>query len=225
MTGLDYAWNRYYSSTWGRFTSADPYQASGEPTEPQTWNRYSYVAGDPVNSTDPTGLQAQGPYYACPFWDRDNWLNCDWIDPIGAGGGGGGGGDWYGGGGGAGFQPVPTCPYPIPACGVWNGLRTAIFIAALAWDSFEFSRISRDTSRAIPTVEPLKTNCTPVGEPVIVPSTKRGNRDGGQSIEQEYECADGSRWTIHTLVDKNGKVLEQHLRPGGPKYGGRGGRP
>jgi RHS repeat-associated protein len=55
-TGLDYAWNRYYSPTMGRFTTADPYEASAALTDPQTWNRYGYVGDDPVNGTDRTGL-------------------------------------------------------------------------------------------------------------------------------------------------------------------------
>jgi len=56
-TGLDYAVNRYYSPQMGRFLSADPYQASGGPAEPGSWNRYAYVEGDPVNYGDPAGLQ------------------------------------------------------------------------------------------------------------------------------------------------------------------------
>jgi RHS repeat-associated protein len=56
-TGLDYARNRYYTSTWGRFTTADPYQASGGVADPQSWNRYAYVEGDPVSYMDPRGLE------------------------------------------------------------------------------------------------------------------------------------------------------------------------
>ncbi|MFN7173083.1 MAG: RHS repeat-associated core domain-containing protein [Fimbriimonadaceae bacterium] len=56
VAGLDYADQRYYGSTWGRFLTPDPYQASGGAAEPQTWNRYIYVVGDPVNLYDPTGL-------------------------------------------------------------------------------------------------------------------------------------------------------------------------
>jgi RHS repeat-associated protein len=54
-TGLDYAMNRYYSNSLGRFTSPDPFMASGGPADPQSWNRYSYTRGDPVNRFDPTG--------------------------------------------------------------------------------------------------------------------------------------------------------------------------
>ena len=56
VTGLDYAMNRYYASTWGRFTSPDPSGNSIDPASPQSWNRYPYVGGDPVNSNDGTGL-------------------------------------------------------------------------------------------------------------------------------------------------------------------------
>ena len=55
-TGLDYADQRYYASTYGRFNTADPYQASGGPKSPASWNRYSYTRGDPVNRVDPGGL-------------------------------------------------------------------------------------------------------------------------------------------------------------------------
>jgi RHS repeat-associated protein len=58
--GLDYAVNRYYYSTTGRFTAPDPYRAGdggyGLPADPRSWNRYAYVEGDPVNFNDPQGL-------------------------------------------------------------------------------------------------------------------------------------------------------------------------
>jgi RHS repeat-associated protein len=55
-TGTDYAVNRMYSDVVGRFTRVDPEGSSGHRSSPQTWNRYAYSGGDPVNSTDPTGL-------------------------------------------------------------------------------------------------------------------------------------------------------------------------
>jgi RHS repeat-associated protein len=54
-TGLDYANQRWYSSTYGRFTSADRYKASAGPNNPGSWNRYAYVTGDPINMVDPKG--------------------------------------------------------------------------------------------------------------------------------------------------------------------------
>jgi RHS repeat-associated protein len=56
-TGLDYANQRYYDSRVGRFLTPDPYIASGGPADPQSWNRYAYTRGDPVNRNDPSGLQ------------------------------------------------------------------------------------------------------------------------------------------------------------------------
>jgi RHS repeat-associated protein len=58
-TGFDYADQRYYDSRVGRFLTADPYKAgtgSGDPADPQSWNRYAYVQNDPVNFWDPGGL-------------------------------------------------------------------------------------------------------------------------------------------------------------------------
>jgi RHS repeat-associated protein len=56
FTGLDYADQRFYASTYGRFTSPDPYKASGGAKDPGSWNRYSYAGGDPINYNDPRGL-------------------------------------------------------------------------------------------------------------------------------------------------------------------------
>ena len=47
--------NRYYSANLGRFYSPDPLNP-GSLSDPQSLNRYSYVLGDPVNGSDPTGL-------------------------------------------------------------------------------------------------------------------------------------------------------------------------
>jgi RHS repeat-associated protein len=56
-TGLDYLLARYYSSTQGRFTSADSF--GGFMSNPQTLNRYAYVQNDPLNFIDPTGHMAE----------------------------------------------------------------------------------------------------------------------------------------------------------------------
>ncbi|MGH9928573.1 MAG: RHS repeat-associated core domain-containing protein [Pyrinomonadaceae bacterium] len=52
-TGLDYFGARYYGSTIGRFTSADP--GPFVVADPQSWNRYAYVQNNPLKFTDPTG--------------------------------------------------------------------------------------------------------------------------------------------------------------------------
>jgi RHS repeat-associated protein len=57
-TALDYADQRYYSRSIGRFLTPDPSEGGIDPQSPQTWNRYSYVVSDPVNHFDPMGLCA-----------------------------------------------------------------------------------------------------------------------------------------------------------------------
>jgi RHS repeat-associated protein len=71
-TGLDYFGARYYSSNQGRFTGVDPYNIILEKQadehsavatrqflrylgEPQNWNRYVYVANNPLKYIDPDG--------------------------------------------------------------------------------------------------------------------------------------------------------------------------
>ncbi|KAF0237095.1 MAG: YD repeat-containing protein, partial [bacterium] len=56
-TSLDFAQARHFSSNQGRFTSVDPLGKSAEIEDPQTWNRYAYVSNNPINDTDPLGLQ------------------------------------------------------------------------------------------------------------------------------------------------------------------------
>jgi len=45
---------RYYTFNLGRFMSVDP--VGGEVGSSQSWNRYAYVRGNPVNAVDPLGL-------------------------------------------------------------------------------------------------------------------------------------------------------------------------
>ena len=52
-SGNDYAINREYVNRLARFSALDMGQPSS--TDPQQFNRYSYVANDPVNRIDPTG--------------------------------------------------------------------------------------------------------------------------------------------------------------------------
>lgn len=63
---VDYMHARYYSPGWGRFLSVDP--VLGTAAEPQSWNRYVYVANNPVNKTDPDGRCAVPG--ACPEPER-----------------------------------------------------------------------------------------------------------------------------------------------------------
>jgi RHS repeat-associated protein len=59
-TGLDYADQRYHQPGMGRFITPDPSEP-GDPADPQSWNYYSYVLGDPINYNDPEGLDISIP--------------------------------------------------------------------------------------------------------------------------------------------------------------------
>ena len=52
-TGLDYFRARYFSSSLGRFVSAD--SIVPQPKNPQTLNRFAYANNNPLRHTDPTG--------------------------------------------------------------------------------------------------------------------------------------------------------------------------
>jgi len=51
--GLYYLRARYYNPTTGRFMSRDP--EDGNRLDPQSFHKYLYAGGDPVNSIDPSG--------------------------------------------------------------------------------------------------------------------------------------------------------------------------
>ena len=51
--------NRYYGAGMGRFMSPDPYNSANF-GEPQSWNRYAYSYGDPINYLDPSGRSPCG---------------------------------------------------------------------------------------------------------------------------------------------------------------------
>ncbi len=75
-TGLDYADQRFFASSYGRFNTSDPYRAGGSgkgdannSSDPGSWNRYGYVQGDPINQYDPKGLWAETPQIG--IWDID----------------------------------------------------------------------------------------------------------------------------------------------------------
>ena len=59
--GSDEAMFRRYNRWHSRFDQPDPYDGSYRFTDPQSFNRYAYVQNDPVNSVDPSGLNAVGP--------------------------------------------------------------------------------------------------------------------------------------------------------------------
>jgi RHS repeat-associated protein len=117
--GGDEAMFRRYEGRWQRFAQPDPFDGSYDLTDPQTFNRYSYVSNDPINFVDPEGLwgmpgegdpvlysMAQGAglspwllrrssfifYGEYPYGDREFRGRGSWLvfdNPLGWGRGGG----------------------------------------------------------------------------------------------------------------------------------------
>ncbi len=132
--GQDYANARYYNNNFGRFWSPDPMGAA-HANDPQSWNRYTYGGSDPVNRSDPTGLDTilappgPGPS-GCAVYAADNstclvvfpppfpfcWGGTE-VDPVFTCFGDGGGGT-------GGTQPTqPSRNIPFPECNP-GGTRT-----------------------------------------------------------------------------------------------------
>ena len=78
-TGFDYADQRFYASSYGRFNTADPYQAKAGLSNPGSWNRYSYVLGDPINNKDPNGTCAEDTATSVNVCDTFSLLD---LQPI-----------------------------------------------------------------------------------------------------------------------------------------------
>jgi RHS repeat-associated protein len=90
--GLSHGMFRQLSTTQGRWISPDPAGLSAvNPTNPQSWNRYAYVANSPLSYIDPSGLIAVG----C---SGELHASADpWCSGGGSGGGAGGGGGFCNG--------------------------------------------------------------------------------------------------------------------------------
>ena len=65
-TGLDYADQRYFSSQFGRFMSADRFKRAAKVNDSGSLNKYSYTRGDPVNRSDRRGLADCEEESDCP---------------------------------------------------------------------------------------------------------------------------------------------------------------
>ena len=124
-TGDYYADFREQSPTLGRFFSPDP--VGGDPTNPQSWNRYAYALNDPPNLVDPLGLfispgyiiiiTVSAPAPLDPF-SHDPFFLCGMVGLCEGGGPRpiGDGPDRSGGGGNRGSTSKPT-PTPDPQQG------------------------------------------------------------------------------------------------------------
>lgn len=88
QTGLDYMVMRSKSSNFPFFSSPDLID-SASLVAPQSWNKYTYVANDPLNAIDPLGLRETLTCTPTYHWDGYQWV------PDGGSCIGGPGIDWY----------------------------------------------------------------------------------------------------------------------------------
>jgi RHS repeat-associated protein len=96
-SGQDFAQARYYNSKLGRFNSVDSLMASAKTANPKTFNRYNYVGNNPINISDPFGLD----WYYNNEENRYRWsadgktfkdgdeVGSGWKSVVGSGGNGG----------------------------------------------------------------------------------------------------------------------------------------
>jgi len=62
INSSDHAWYRNYSTEQGRWLTPDPYNGSYDLMNPQSFNRYMYVNGNPLGNIDPSGLAGAGVF-------------------------------------------------------------------------------------------------------------------------------------------------------------------
>jgi RHS repeat-associated protein len=84
-TLLDYADQRYYGNAQGRFMTPDP-STGGSGSSPETWNKYAYAGGDPVNFNDPRGTNpipvfAPPPVSGCDEFETECGNDGGYCDP------------------------------------------------------------------------------------------------------------------------------------------------
>jgi RHS repeat-associated protein len=94
LNSSDEAMYRRYNRWWSRFDHPDPYDGSYSLTDPQSFNRYSYVENDPVNSTDPSGLMMNDGFCGAEY----SFNACGGSAGFWGGGGSRGGGGGFGSG-------------------------------------------------------------------------------------------------------------------------------
>lgn len=195
-SGLHYRRNRSYDPMTGRFTQEDPIGLAGG------MNAYGFASGDPVNFSDPFGLCA---------WHE---MSC-WNDKLLALGSSGSAiGRFAGAAASLALELTGAVSVDENARGAAGGSRVAM--AGLAFDiginaipgggegKAALSRLMKD---AVENPGAWRT----IG--AFTEAATRKDLKGGLSIQRIIENQSGDRLVEHTLVDKSGKAVDQHLRP------------
>jgi len=112
-TGLDHTPWRKNENRAGRWTSPDPYNGSMLVSDPQSFNRNSYVQGQPTNFIDPSGLLKIQQCTKHWVWDSNGYRT--WIDGCIT---------LYDDGGASGFEMFPGDTFESP--GDRDALKKAV---------------------------------------------------------------------------------------------------
>jgi len=199
-SGLEYKRNRVYDPQTGRFTQEDPIGLAGGV------NAYGFANGDPVNFSDPFGLN--------PCKDSSAWTEClaQALANWGAHHGGVLGGLALNTGAAlnAGFEAsgVNAAASAGDAIGSGRlgegGVGLALSIGPMRPGKAALSLLIKD---AVDNPGNWRT----VGRFIEDAVNKRAR--GGVSVQQVIENAAGERLVRHTVLDKTGKVIDDHFRP------------
>jgi RHS repeat-associated protein len=196
-TATDYAVNRQYQMSVGRFNRPDP--VGGSIGNPQSLNRYAYVQSDPINAVDPLGLFLIGPLEVLHEFHGIIWHSF-YVGP-GTGGGeedsGRLGEGRVGGGGGQRseisadrrFYKEPTKPKPSSVLDCYNKWKFSSTIAGLAGEEY------RGFAEALEIASPLS-----LGSDILAMITK-AQRKGVGGPENPYASG------LNALFRAIGKTL------------------
>ena len=186
-SGLLYRRNRYYNPEQGRFIQEDPIGLAGG------LNLYGYANGDPVNFSDPFGL--------CPMCYVAFEVAASIYD--------------------AGDLAVTGIRYLRgKASGAELSVTAAGAAAGVVGFGGGYGRAARAgveqagkaaVGRLIKDATDNPGNWKTVGA-FTEPAMNQKAR-GGTSIQAILENQDGDRLVRHTVVDRNGRVIDDHFRP------------
>jgi RHS repeat-associated protein len=134
MPGQDYADQRYFTATTGRFYTPDPAgRKAANATNPTSWNMYIYANDDPVNVNDPIGLivqcDSQGNCVDTGTVTTSVTVTGDEGDPLA---------EIYGGQPGVSGGEMITSSYTIntPSCGILTfQVNASVDIPAACWNT------------------------------------------------------------------------------------------